>query len=130
MYNELIASGGLPDRNKLLLQIYSDVTGLKISIPTAAQPGAVGSAMHGAVAAGAENGGYDTIFDASRKMARLSEISYTPIPENKRIYDKLFAEYKTMHDYFGRNGNDVMKRLKKLKANVLSQSYGTHRDIR
>jgi L-ribulokinase len=127
---ELIATGGLPDRNKLLMQIYSDVTGINIFVSESTQIGAVGSAMHGAVAAGSEKGGYDTIFDASRNMARLSKISYKPIPENKRIYDKLFSEYLSLHNYFGRSGNNVMKRLKIIKTNVLSQSYGLHRDIR
>jgi L-ribulokinase len=28
----------------------------------------------------------------------------------------LYAEYKSLHDYFGRGGNDIMKRLKKIKA--------------
>jgi ribulose kinase len=46
---ELIATGGLPDRNKLLMQIYADVTGLPIYIPEATQIGALGSAMHGAL---------------------------------------------------------------------------------
>ncbi len=71
--NELIATGGLPDRNKLLMQIYSDVTGLPIYVPKAAQIGALGSAMHGAVAAGATVGGYDDIMAASMNMARLRE---------------------------------------------------------
>jgi L-ribulokinase len=122
LVREIIASGGLPDRNKLLMQIYSDVTGLNIFTSAATQIGAVGSAMHGAVAAGVDKGGYDTIFDASRNMARLGEVSYKPVPENKRVYDRLFAEYKALHNYFGSNGNDVMKRLKILKTNVLSQS--------
>jgi len=112
---ELVATGGLPDRNKLLMQIYADVTGLPIYIPEATQIGAVGSAMHGAVAAGSAVGGYDSIMDASLRMARLREESYQPIAENKAIYDKLFAEYVTLHDYFGRGENDVMKRLKVLK---------------
>ncbi len=115
---ELIATGGLPDRNKLLMQIYADVTGLPIYIPEATQIGAVGSAMHGAVAAGSAKGGYDSIMDASVKMARLREESYQPIPENKDIYDKLFAEYITLHDYFGRGENDIMKQLKELKAEM------------
>jgi L-ribulokinase len=68
---ELIATGGLPDRNKLLMQIYADVTGLPIYVPEATQIGAVGSAMHGAVAAGAKAGGYDSILEAAIKMARL-----------------------------------------------------------
>ncbi len=97
------------------VQIYTDVTGLPIYIPKATQIGAVGSAMHGAVAAGSAAGGYDTIIDASLNMAHLREESYQPIAENKTIYDKLFAEYVTLHDYFGRGENDVMKRLKALK---------------
>jgi L-ribulokinase len=116
---ELIATGGLPDRNKLLMQIYADVTGLPIYIPEATQIGAVGSAMHGAVAAGAALGGYDSIMEASAKMAHLRDESYHPIPENKAIYDKLFAEYVTLHDYFGRGDNDVMKRLKNIKVDVI-----------
>ena len=32
--------------------------------------------------------------------------------------DKLFAEYRTLHDYFGRGGNDVMKRLKGMRKEV------------
>ncbi len=116
---ELIGTGGLPDRNKLLMQIYADVTGLPIYAPEATQISAVGSAMHGAVAAGAAKGGYDSIVDASIKMARLREENFQPIPENQAIYEKLFAEYVKLHDYFGRGGNDVMKRLKELKVKMM-----------
>ena len=116
---ELIATGGLPDRNKLLMQIYSDVTGLPIYIPEATQVGALGSAMYGAVAAGAVTGGYDSVADATKTMARLREESYQPIMENKIVYDKLYKEYVNLHNYFGRGENDVMKRLKTLKAELL-----------
>jgi L-ribulokinase len=116
---EIVATGGLPDRNKLLMQIYADVTGRSIYIAESSQIGALGSAMHGAVAAGAEAGGYNSIVEASKKMARLREEAYHPIPENQQVYDKLYAEYVTLHDYFGRGENDVMKRLKRLKAEVL-----------
>jgi L-ribulokinase len=116
---ELIATGGLPDRNKLLMQIFADVTGLPIYIPEATQIGALGSAMHAAVAAGSAKGGYENIVDASANMARLRKESFKPIPENNAIYDKLFAEYVTLHNYFGRGENDVMKRLKQLKVELL-----------
>lgn len=112
---ELIATGGLPDKNKLLMQIYADVTGLPIYIPDASQIPALGSAMHGAVAAGSKVGGFDSIMEASQRMARLRTESFHPIAENKFIYDQLFAEYLTLHDYFGRGLNDVMKRLKSIK---------------
>ena len=113
--NEIVATGGLPGRNKLLMQIYADVSGRPIHTVGTTQGGAVGSAMHGAVAAGKAAGGYDTIQDATQNMAALGEAAYKPIPENKTVYDKLFAEYELLHDYFGRGANDVMKRLKELK---------------
>lgn len=116
--HELVATGGLPDRNHLLMQIYADVTGLPIYIPEATQIPAIGSAMHGAIAAGSQVGGYDSIIEASYKMTRLSKESYHPIAENKAVYDKLFEEYVKLHDYFGRGKNDVMKRLKKIKFEV------------
>ncbi len=116
--NEIVATGGLPNRNKLLVQIYADVTGRPIRIAGSSQGGALGSAMHGAVAAGQEAGGYNSIVEASKQMARLRDEAYEPIPENKKIYDRLYAEYITLHNYFGRGANDVMKRLKRLKAEV------------
>jgi len=120
--HEIIATGGLPDRNKLLMQIYSDVTGLSIYVAESGQAGALGSAMHGAVAAGPGGGGYESIVEAAKHMARLRDESYQPNMENKAIYDQLYAEYHTLHDYFGRGANDVMKMLKKLKAEVRTTS--------
>ena len=48
-------------------------------------------------------------------MAGLQETGYRPDPEAGTVYDKLFAEYVALHDYFGRGVNDVMKRLKQLR---------------
>jgi L-ribulokinase len=116
---EIVATGGLPDRNKLLMQIYADVTGRPIHVAATSQGGALGSAMHGAVAAGRDAGGYDSIVEASKAMARLRDEAYNPDPARKAIYDRLYAEYLTLHDYFGRGVNDVMKRLKALRLEVL-----------
>ncbi len=120
--NELVACGGLPERNNLLMQIYADVTGREIKISASQQTPALGSAMFGAVAAGKEAGGYDSIFEAAKHMARLKDEMYTPIPEHQAVYGRLYAEYIHLHDYFGRGENDVMKRLKQLKAEALAGS--------
>ena len=48
-------------------------------------------------------------------MGKIKDTVYRPVPENVAAYDRLFKEYKTLHDYFGRGGNDVMKRLKAIK---------------
>src|SRR6266496_1389074 len=119
---EIVATGGLPERNKLLMQIYADISGRPLRLTGTGQGGAFGSAMHGAVAAGAAAGGYDSIVDATRKMARMREETFSPIPENQAIYDRLYREYLTLHDYFGHGANDVMKRLKRLKEE-------THQDL-
>jgi L-ribulokinase len=118
--NEIVACGGLPERNRLLMQVYADVTGREIRVAGTAQAGAVGSAMFAAVAAGKKAGGYDSIFEAAKHMARLQDVAYRPIPAHKAVYDQLFAEYQKLHDYFGRGENDVMKRLKALKQQVLA----------
>ncbi len=113
--NEIIACGGLPDKNKLLMQIYADVTGLPIKVAASAQASALGSAMFGAVAAGRAAGGYDTIEDAARHMAYLKDEVFRPVPEHQAVYDVLYAEYVRLHDAFGRDPDSVIKRLKRLK---------------
>jgi L-ribulokinase len=113
---ELIACGGLPDKNNLLMQIYADVTGREFKIAGSSQTPALGSAMFGAVAAGRARGGYDSIYEAAPVMGKLKGETFKPNPEAVKVYDKLFGEYMLLHDYFGRGGNDVMKRLKAIKA--------------
>ena len=38
------------------------------------------------------------------------------------MYDRLYTEYKILHDYFGRGGNDAMKRLKAIAAEAKRQT--------
>lgn len=122
--NELYACGGISWKNKMMMQIYADVTNKPIKISASNQTPALGAAMFGAVAAGKEKGGYDTIFDAARVMGKVKDEVYLPIPENVAAYQKLYAEYKKLHDYFGRGDNDVMKRLKKIKASAGNRQIG------
>lgn len=122
--NELYACGGISWKNKMMMQIYADVTNKPIKISASDQTPALGAAMFGAVAAGKEKGGYDTIFDAARVMGKVKDEVYLPIPENVAAYQKLYAEYKKLHDYFGRGDNDVMKRLKKIKASAGNRQIG------
>jgi L-ribulokinase len=113
--NELYACGGLPQKNRLLMQIYADVTNREIKVADSKQTPALGAAMFGAVAAGKDKGGYDSIVDAAKRMARVREETFKPIPENVAVYERLYQEYSLLHDYFGRGANDVMKRLKAIK---------------
>jgi len=88
---ELYACGGLPERNKLLMQIYADVTGRKIKISASSQTPALGAAMFGAVAAGKNRGGYDNIIEAAKNMAHLKKESFEPYKENHYLYQEIYA---------------------------------------
>ncbi len=118
--NEFIASGGISQKNPMAMQIYADVLNIPIRIGGSAQGPALGSAIFGAVAAGREKGGYDSVFEAAGVMGKLKDTVYTPIPEHVKVYDELYHEYDLLHDYFGRGANDAMKRLKAIRSRAAS----------
>ena len=109
------AAGGIAQKDPMMMQIYADVINMPIKLAGSEQGGALGSAIFGAFAAGSAAGGYDNIFEAAEVMGKVKDTVYIPDPENAEIYDKLYAEYKILHDYFGRGDNDLMKRLKAMK---------------
>ena len=112
---EFVVAGGLL-KNRLLMQIYADVTRLPLSTIDSEQGPALGSAIHAAVAAGA----YPDVRAAAAVMGKVNRGMYQPIEENAKAYDALYAEYRTLHDYFGRGANDVMHRLKAIRREVMT----------
>jgi L-ribulokinase len=113
--DRVVACGGLPERNELLMQLSADITGREFDVAASSQAPAVGSAMYGAVAAGAAAGGFDSIADAATAMVRPHRRTYRPNPDAHAVYDELFADYMTLHDHFGRGGDDVMRRLRSIR---------------
>jgi L-ribulokinase len=114
---ELIVAGGLT-KNALLMQIYADVTGRPLGVIGSAQGPALGAAMHAAVAAGA----YPDIRAAAHAMGKVHRGLYLPDPQRAAAYERLYAEYRVLHDYFGRGTNDVMRRLRRIRAEVSASS--------
>jgi L-ribulokinase len=117
---EIVAAGGLAEKSPLVMQIYADVTGRTFKISGSDQTPALGSAMFAAVAAGAASGGYATIEDATRAMARLRDVAYEPIAANVPVYDRLYREYIRLHDYFGRGENNVLKTLRAIRSDAMA----------
>jgi L-ribulokinase len=110
----IVVCGGLPERNKLLMQIYADVTGCELRVAASKQTPALGSAMFGAVAAGE----YETIVAAAERMSSLGPERYVPDAAARAVYDRLYREYRRLHDLFGRGGDDVMRTLKAIQSDV------------
>jgi L-ribulokinase len=121
--SEVINCGGIAEKNPLLMQIYADVTGRQMNISRSAQSCALGSCIAGAVAAGKKAGGYDNFSEAQGAMCGIKDVTYKPIEENKKVYTKLYALYKQLHDafgmtdYSGKLGN-IMKELLDIKDSV------------
>ncbi|MGN9806709.1 ribulokinase [Micromonospora sp. L32] len=107
---ELTAAGGLT-ANRLLLRIYADVLGRPLHVLDAAQPAALGAAIHAAVAGGA----YPDVSTASEAMGAPHRETFHPDPARAAAYDELYAEYRALHDHFGRGGTDVLHRLRALR---------------
>jgi len=107
---EFVVAGGLL-KNAFVMQVYADVTGMPMSVLDSEHGPALGSAIHAAVAAGA----YADVTTASASMGRALHNAYVPNPANHEIYNRLYAEYSALHDYFGRGVNDVLHRLHDLR---------------
>jgi len=115
------AGGGIAKKNPFAMQMLADVLGVNIKVSGASQIPALASAIYAAVFAGEECGGYATIEDAQRSMSAPFIAEYLPNEENTKRYAELYGEYCILHDYFGRGGNDVMKRLRKISENAKKQ---------
>jgi L-ribulokinase len=111
---EFVAAGGLL-KNGFLMQVYADVLRMPVATCASEQAPALGSAIHAAVAAGS----YPDVQAAGAAMGGRGDVTYYPDPAAAGTYDRLYAEYERLHDYFGRGGNDVMHRLHDLKQQSL-----------
>jgi L-ribulokinase len=112
---EFVVAGGLI-KSAPLMQIYADVLRRPLSVIGSDLGGALGSAIHAAVAAGA----YPDVPAAAEAMGRVRQDVYRPDPGRADVYDELYAEYVRLHDYFGRGENKAMYRLRAIRDRVLS----------
>ncbi len=120
----IIACGGLPEKNSLLMQIYADITGKEFKIAMSKQTCALGAAIFGAIAAGKEKSGFASVQKVQEKICRFKPQTYKPVQATHLIYDKIYRNYKKLHDMFGvpdYTGNlyGVMKDMLQIQMNVI-----------
>ena len=114
--DRVVCTGGIADKNPLLMQIYADVTGCVMHVAGSSQTCALGSAIAAAVLAGT----HPDFAAAEAAMTSLKPTRYEPKPENRPIYDRLYAIYRELHDSFGglntsANLSKAMKSLMDIK---------------
>jgi L-ribulokinase len=109
-----VASGGLPGRSPLLMQIYSDVLNEKIAIAQSDQSVALGAAILGCLAAGAEASGYAQMSQAIHAMARQrDDLIYRPDLAARKQYDRIYPLYRELTQAGGAVAQ-VMRGLREL----------------
>ena len=113
---EIIATGGIAEKNPLIMQIYADIMNREIKISDLPQTCAVGASIFGAIV-----GKYfNSLEQAQERICKFSKKKYKPKSENVEIYEKLYNLYKQLHNAFGTNHYNaslynVMKELLKIK---------------
>ena len=113
--DSIVMSGGIPLKNPMLVQTHADILNREIRVCQTTQAGAIGAAILGVAAASSEVTGYHNLTEAAEALGKKGEKSYTPNPANIDSYNKLYDEYITLYEYFGKGANDVMKRLNKIR---------------
>ena len=111
----IILSGGIPSKNPLVVQIYADILNRPVRVCASDQACALGAAVLGIAAASGEVTGYKDAGEIAAKLGKVQDKTYIPSAEQAALYDELYADYLTLHEYFGKGGNDVMRRLNRLR---------------
>jgi L-ribulokinase len=110
-----VASGGLPTKSPLLMQIYADVLNAEIRLAESDQSVALGAAILGCLAAGPDASGHASVADAIHAMARQrDDLVYRPNAETARRYDAYYAIYRSLGAPNGPIA-DAMHRLRGLE---------------
>ena len=94
---EVVNCGGIAEKSAFVMQIYADVCDRPMKVSRSAQTCALGSAIFGAVVAGA----YASAEAAQARMTGVKDRVYEPRPEAVAVYRRLYALYRQLHDGFG-----------------------------
>jgi L-ribulokinase len=125
--DRVVCTGGIAEKNPLLMQIYADVIGCDMQVAGSSQTCALGSAISAAVLAGA----HPDFQAAQDAMTSVRPHAYSPDPARSATYDRLYALYRDLHDSFGglsrsADLSGVMKALLDIKAEAPAAARQSH----
>jgi L-ribulokinase len=112
----IINTGGVPQNNPVLNQIYADVLGKPVLVPSGIAT-SLGSGIFAFLAAGV----FNSIEDAQARVC-LPFVTYSPRPQAHGIYDQLFGLYRRLYFSLGAVDSapvllgDVLPELRKIAA--------------
>lgn len=95
----VINGGGVPQNNPVLNQVYANVLGRPVLVPSSKVTG-IGSAIFAFLAAGT----FRTIEEAQQHVCPRYT-TYMPQPDAQKIYDELYELYRQIYFGFGKSGH-------------------------
>jgi L-ribulokinase len=110
--SEIVACGGIAVRSPLLMQLFADISGLRVRVPDSDEIPARGAALFGAVAAGH----FEDIYAAIEAMRPADRHLYEPDPAVTHVYDQVYGIYRELYGLLGTERSDLMHRLKRLRT--------------
>jgi len=110
-----VACGGIAERSPLTMQLLADTSGRQVAVPGSTEIPARGAALFGAVAAGAEAGGFADIMDAINALSPAIGATYEPDPAAVAVYEQLYPLYGRLHDTLGRQPAELLHELKRIR---------------
>ncbi len=91
----VINAGGIPQKNNVLNQVYANVLGRPVLVPSKSVV-SLGSAIFAFLAAGT----FKTVDEAQDKICPAHSV-FTPEPAAQKVYNSLYALYKKIYFAFG-----------------------------
>ncbi|MQY47097.1 ribulokinase [Rhizobiales bacterium RZME27] len=119
--DRVVCTGGIAEKNPMLMQIYADVTGCVMQVATSSQTCALGAAVAASVMAQF----HPSFTVAQEAMTSVREAQYVPIAENRETYDRLYALYRQLHDSFG--GLEPSADLTRLMKDLIDLKHAANR---
>ena len=91
----VINGGGIPQKNDVLNQVYANVLGLPVLVPSKSVV-SLGSAIFAFLAAGT----FKTVEDAQQKICPSHKV-YEPVPSESRVYNEIYPLYRKLYFALG-----------------------------
>jgi L-ribulokinase len=110
--DDLLACGGVAQKNDFVLQVISDVTGHKVLRSPQSETVALGAAIFGGIVGGA----FSSVENAQERLCVIGN-SFQPNNENTNVYDRLFPIWKSAQTQLGKD-SDLIKRLLAFKGSA------------
>jgi len=98
----VVASGGLPRKSPVVMQLYADILGRDIVVPKVSYVSALGAGVCAAVAYEYGVGSQEAFHEVCGRMARHDTILYQPNPAAVEVYNQLYGLFLELHNFSGR----------------------------